>query len=322
MIDLNNNKQCNLVSKITSYALENKDKIALHYENETFSYGTLENISNSFAYSFSEYGIKKGASIGVCLPRGPNLIFTIFGLWKIGALYIPIDANYPSDRINSIIEQSQIKVIITDKDKLNKIKNDNNIKYYLIETQIESLDPAHSVEFNTDIDSNQAACAIFTSGTTGYPKGIIIEHGHLYEIISSSCNLFQLNENDASPLLGSISFDASLYDLLLPLYSGGHCLILDDFCRLEPEYVKKWLSKVTFIHCTPSLMQFFTSIIEKYDLLLPNIKLVLLGGEAVSPELVQDLKRRIPNIKVYVVYGPSEVTILGTFYDYNAPNVM
>ena len=172
----------------------------------------------------------------------------------------------------------------------------------------------------SEVDPEQLAYIIYTSGSTGRPKGVAVEHRQLLHTMQSAQEVFQLTETDCLPSIASFSFDISLLELLCAPLAGGRCLLVSTQGALEPAVIGRMLQIATVLHAVPGLMRRFVSFareqtsretVGRYQ----QLRLLLVGGEAVAPELLAEMKETWRSADMRVLYGPTEASVICGSYE-------
>ncbi len=271
---------------------ENPQNIALVSEDATLTAAELNHKANKIANALIKKGVMPKSNVLVMLHRNSDLIASILGILKAGCAYIPIDLEYPQDRIDYIYENSQADYIISDNDDENSL----NVKELLKETDASTPD--------VEITPDDLAYMIYTSGSTGNPKGVMISHENI-------CNQVQNPKSEYGSLLclATISFDVSVDDILTSL-SNGLKLILASDTQIKniPELIELiGREKPEVSEITPSRLASYLEVPEFCDV-IGCLKCVFLGGEQFSTKVYENFKKYSDAI-VYNSYGPTETTI-------------
>lgn len=265
------------------------DAIAVIYEDVELTYKELDIKSNQLAhYLVDHYSIAKEDLIGIKLERSEWMIISIFGILKTGGAYVPIDPNYPEDRITFIENDTKCKVCI-DEVELKKFRT---LEY-----------PSKSIELSLDLSN--LAYVIYTSGTTGNPKGVMIEHSSLVNLIYWFTDFFNISSSTVAIQLTDISFDPSVEDIFGTLTKGGtyHALPKEKLLNIEElrDYITK--NKINILNYVPKFL---------YELLadkpkIASLNTIVSGGEVLS----EYMKNSILNLgyTLYNNYGPTEITV-------------
>ena len=271
---------------------KNPDNIAIVASDATLTYGEFNKKANRIANALIKRGIGPKSNVLVMLPRTSDLIASIMGILKAGCAFIPIDLEYPKDRIDYIYTNSQADYIISNTDEGNSL----NIADLLNEEDTNNPD--------VDISEHDTAYMIYTSGSTGNPKGVMISHENI-------CNQVQNPKSKYSSLLclATISFDVSLDDILTSL-SNGLKLILASDTQIKniPELIKLLNDeKPEVSEVTPSRLASYLEV-DGFCRAIGCLKCVFMGGEAFSTKVFETF-RKYSDAIVYNSYGPTETTI-------------
>ena len=292
----------------------NPNNIAVMYEDIAFSYKQLNHRVNQIAnYLINTYSVIPQMFIAVSVKPSINLVASFLSILKIGCVYVPIDPNYPSERISLIISEINPSVLITESKLIDNLVFDEN-KILFIDTASAEIERESIVTPNALIHPNFLAYMIFTSGSTGTPKGVMIEHCSLVERLNWLENQYPLDSDDSIINHASSSFDVAIEEILWPLSVGSKLVIapsnssrnIDEFINLV------YKKKVTVIEFVPSLLSVFLSYAERDK--LKYIKFVFVGGEILKPETLQMFYDKT-NARLFNTYGATEATIDSTFFD-------
>ncbi len=272
---------------------------ALAYGEDNISYAEVdEKISAVVAYLHKE-GIGKGDRVGVLLDRSINTIPVILGVLQSGATYVPIDISFPAERARFIVQDSDIKLTITDASSI-----DSN--YVLIETIFAST--FLEVPKEISIHPEDEAYIIYTSGSTGQPKGVSIKHQSLIDYATSFSTYFQLQHSDCVIQQSSFVFDTSIEEIFPILSVGGRLVVSEnpkDFHKLLQECCAH---RVSLLSTNPFLVQYFNENHENYK---HSLRVVISGGDRLIKEQVHKL---LDTVEVYNTYGPTESTVCATYH--------
>lgn len=302
---------------IESNAEQKPDAKALVACDGTFTFSELNAKMNRVANALIAHGVKRGDRVAMLLPRTSRLIFTMFGIMKAGAAYIPCDPHYPFDRIKLILEDSEAAYIVTNEENL------ANLKAQAGEGSIEVLEKALNVEellqcdntVNPAIqqDGSDLAYIIYTSGSTGRPKGVMLHHsGICNELFAHPLNFRNwtiVHEVKCILGLATISFDASVEEIGLPLYNGLTLALASDEIANDPIRLAEFMveNNVGMFQGTPSrLMQLYESDIFRKA--LAGCRSIELGGEKFSDSQLHELQKTT-TAHIFNSYGPTETTV-------------
>eukprot|EP00833_Pecoramyces_ruminatium_P013313 jgi/Orpsp1_1/1187345/evm.model.d7180000057042.1 len=295
------------------------DRIAIVFNEDKITYKELDEISNSLAYYLRSQGIERNDIVPIICDRSPYHIIGILGISKAGGAFLPVDKNLPNERIQFILEDVNPKLVLyrNCKEVIDKLKsNDKKDKYkmYDLEKHNYSL---NCNRINNINKSDDILYVIFTSGTTGNPKGALIRHFNILNYIrefgdekaeKNYCLNNILNKHNIQNILSitNFSFDMSHNEILYTLVHGARIILVDDIIYNDIELLSKYILKnnVEFIKTTPSRMKLLmeNKEIMKY---LNNLRIIMLGGEELSIELCNKIFLS-SNCKLFNSYGPTE----------------
>ncbi len=281
------------------------DGIAIEFEKETITYKELDQKSNQLANYLIEKGVQKEELVLICLEKGIDMIVGILAVMKSGGAYVPIDPNYPKDRIDYILKDTRSNFILSStsfKEVLNEYISLSVI--YLDDDEVFS-----AKEFSLPKDvmpsSSDLAYVIYTSGSTGKPKGVKIEHRALLNFLFAIRDQLDFDHNLKFLSLTTFTFDISILEFFGPLILGGRLILISDSGSKDPEQIQEIInsSMPNCIQATPSRWKMMMN--NGWN---PESNITLLsGGEAIST----DLKEQLTEIStdVWNMYGPTETTI-------------
>lgn len=301
-ININGLTIINLIDSITHQFPSN---IALKYSsgdanslNNTMTYIDLFNKSNQIAHKLiNSYNIIPGDIVGISLRRSMELVCCLIAILKVGGTYVPIDADFPKDRIDYMINDCKPKIIIVNYGS--KIVN-----YPCILVDKLLLNETKLIPNINKSEQSLPAYLIYTSGSTGKPKGCLITHKSITNVLLNYKKELDVTYYDQIWNLTSISFDIMVLELFLPLITGATLLICPQCVSSNPVLLTQWINKEmpTIIQATPTQYSLIVKHLHKNKLLR-----ILVGGESLTIKLANDLLDVTDN--VYNVYGPSETTI-------------
>ncbi|MHC5597800.1 MAG: amino acid adenylation domain-containing protein [Nostoc sp.] len=294
-----------LVELFETQVAKNPNNLALVFESQSLTYQQLNQKANQLAhYLIQNYQIQPDTLIGICVERSLEMIIGVLGILKAGGAYLPIDPNYPQQRIEFMLADCGTSVLLTQSFLLDKLPL-AKLKHQPI-----CLDEGTFAEELTDNPNPQStpdnlAYIIYTSGSTGQPKGVIIEHRAIVNLSLAWAETFEVKHHSRWLQFGSFSFDLSIGEIATAL-SAGACLYLAKKETLLPSQTLVDLlrdRKISHFTISPSAL----AILPQAS--LPDLQAVIVGGEACAAELVAQwgTKRRFFNC-----YGPTESTVIAS----------
>ena len=279
-----------------------KDKKAVVFEDQYLTYGELYDRANQVACVLRASGVEKNDFVGLIFERGISMITGILGTIFAGAAYVPIDPTYPDERIAYILNDCDPKVILTNYDYRTEGRKVINID----EEDDEDLS---SDQTGTVIEASDLAYCIYTSGTSGNPKGVLVEHGNLLHMIHANIHLFELTSNDTVVQVANYIFDQSVSDFFITLSAGATLCIASFNTICTPNLFAKYCNdnEATIIPMTPSL------VAQLDEDQFKSIRILDCGGEAANVDVFKRWRR---HCKVVNSYGPTEATVNASGYYY------
>ncbi|KAF9394338.1 hypothetical protein CPC16_011652, partial [Podila verticillata] len=280
--------------------------IALVHEDQELTYSELNARSNGIAHQLIELGVKPDALVAICVERSLAMIVAILAVLKAGGAYVPLDPTYPSERLRSILEDAAPAVMVVDKAGRAVFGETTLNSLTLVDPNTPSAHPTINPQVQ-GLTSRHLAYIIYTSGSTGKPKGVMIEHRGVVNLAQTHCQLCGIRESRRVLQFASISFDSSVWDIVLALSSGAALYLLPDSIRLDRDKTWDYMHRhsINLAGFTPSFLQ------DGKDLphLIESLTLSF-GGEALSSALLQALINQ--RITVINDYGPTEATVSAT----------
>lgn len=275
-------------------------------DNEALTYEELEQKSNQLAHYLHSLNIDKNQEIivGVCLERKANLIVSLLGILKAGFAYVPLDPSYPKNRLEFMINDSQLSVIITQESLQNNLPDYTGIMVNLDQDH-HSINQGSIEKIELLPNDNKLAYIIYTSGSTGIPKGVEILHKNTVAFINWAINFYTFSQLKGVLASTSICFDLSIFEIFAPLSVGGTVILVDNILHL-PE--SPHATKVTLIDTVPSAI----ATICKINGIPNSVTTVNLAGEALSNNIVQEVYSFKHIQHIFNLYGPSEDTTFST----------
>ena len=248
------------------------------------------------------------------MDRSIEMILSILAVLKAGSSYLPIDPQYPPDRIRYILADSQAKLLLTD--GTSTPFTDLNIQTLTVKgdpvtKQANTADQSPTTRPNKQ-SGTSPAYVIYTSGSTGKPKGVILEHNSAVNLLSNLHDTYPFRTNDVYLLKTAIVFDVSVTECFGWFYGGGRLAILDPGHEKDPEKIVNAIKRhdVTHINFVPSMFSGFLHILQETDIhTLSSLRYIFLAGEALLPPLVEGFNRLTSGIALENLYGPTEACV-------------
>lgn len=281
------------------------DAVAVMAGGVTLTYAWLDAAANRLAHRLIEAGVRPEIPVVVAMRRSPGLVVAYLAVLKAGGAYAPLDPAWPAARIRLVLEETGAPVVIADDGDHEAF---HDVRVLTIDRTIDESDPAGGEDPRVPVHPEQLAYVMFTSGSTGRPKGVSVTHRDVAGLVADRCWRGGVHERVLAH--SSPAFDASTYELWVPLLSGGQVVLApagdQDLHALRRVVAAGRVSAAFF---TTAL---FNLIVAECPDLLAGIGEVWTGGEAVSLAAIEKAARECPRTTLVHVYGPTETTTFAT----------
>ena len=311
----------NILNLFKRSAKKYPDKNALEFIDRSVTYSELDNFSDAIAgHLINLLCEKTGNNPGTSQPillyfdKGVEMIATIIGVTKTNNAYIPIDPNYPKNRVQAIIQETGAQIIFTNtklSDQVNKLSGDNNLQ--IINTDTISLSQNKLTAEELNISNSDIAYILYTSGSTGKPKGICQSQRNLLFYVSKYIDALNIDSSDRISWLSDYTHDASVVDIFSGLLSGATVCVYNTEADMNQFPLGDWIErrKISIYHSVPSLYRLLINSVNG-ECNFISVRYVVLGGEAVSSDDFKMFKRCFPEYSAMInLYGATEATIVG-----------
>jgi len=319
---------------LSASAAKFPDQEAIVYKDRCMTYAELERESNTLAFGLAGIGIEKGDRVGIYMDRSIDSLVGVFGILKAGAAYVPVDPQSPPGRLTYILNKCRIRFLLTTREKLVNIErafSDNSpLEDILV---MNGLDRPRSIGSTklTDwqeikgslggdapqvnaIDSD-IAYILFTSGSTGNPKGVMLSHLNSLTFVNAAHDFFQITKNDRFSNICPLHFDMSVFDLFVAFKAGATVVIIPETTTTFPVKLAEVIAKnkITVWNSVPSALSLLASYknLDSHD--LSSLRLVLFAGEQFPLKYLRRIQDAVPGARFCNMYGQTEANS-STYY--------
>jgi amino acid adenylation domain-containing protein len=269
-----------------------------------FTYEALNEKSNQLAHLLKKQGVKPGTIVGLMVERSLQLVTGIMGIWKAGGAYLPIDLQYPSHRVKYVLEDCSSGILLYGNKKPGSY---THVFIDISAPEVQWEEPRNPTRINTPADP---AVVFYTSGTTGKPKGVILEHTGIINHLQAKINDMQVTGTSIVVENAPFTFDISVWQLFVALITGGKTVIYPDELSLDPAQFLSRLEKdrATILEVIPPYLSSILTALESEPRELQSLDYLVVTGEEVKPNLVKKWFEKYPAVKIMNAYGPTEAS--------------
>ncbi len=300
---------------VDKQAKSSSEKIAISYMEQSLSYDELNKQSNQFANYLIKSGIQNNQLVALYVDRSPNMLIAMLGILKSGAAYLPLDPDYPKERIDFILNDAKVSSLVTERNLEDNLPETNS-SYIFLESFYSNISEYDEISPEIILTPQDIAYVIYTSGSTGKPKGVQVPHSSVSNFLESMAIAPGINQNDVLMAVTTLSFDIAVLELFLPIAVGARIILVDRFTASDGAALLTNIQNenVTIMQATPSTWRLMLSADWN-----PEMKLkVLCGGEAMPKDLAAELVLHASS--VWNMYGPTETTVWSTVYQVQDSN--
>lgn len=281
---------------------------AVTFEGHTLSYLELNERANRLAHYLQKLGVGPETIVGICIERSLEMAIGILGILKAGGAYLPLDPNYPAERLTFMLQDSQAKLLLT-RENLLELFSDPAAGVVLLDREWERIEKEDGDNISHLAKPDNPAYLIYTSGSTGRPKGAQIVHRGLCNLVEAQKKAFGVEEGKSVLQFASFSFDASVWEMAMALGNGARLVMAQQERVASPENLHDLMKEesISIVTLPPTMLQ----LLSHED--LPDLEVVIAAGERCSREIAErwSAGRRFLN-----GYGPTEATVCATLGEY------
>jgi len=293
-------------------AKEQPDKPAVVSSRKNLSFKELDELSNKIGNRLRQLGAKPDKLIAVITEKGWEQVPVVYGILKAGSAYLTIDPEFPKERIKQLLIDGEAEIVLTQSWLKDDLELPAGIKCLCVDNK--DFDDSQSTALEPVQKPENLAYVLYTSGSTGAPKGVMIEHRSVVNRMLDVNERYGIKNTDSAIALTALQHDLSVYDLFGMLIAGGSIVIPDNDKRLDPAHWAEIMlnHKVTFWNSVPAFLEMFVDYLENKkdkNLVPDSFRMVVLSGDWISVSLPGRLKALLPTIQIIGSGGPTETTI-------------
>jgi amino acid adenylation domain-containing protein len=319
-----------LLTRTTALASERE---AVRFEGHCLTYGDLDAHSNQLAHALRAAGVRPGDRVGILLHKSAASVVAVFGIMKAGAVYVPLDVNAPAKRLAYITRNCDIKVLAScgDVSGLRSLLSEDTpatAVVFMDDRDTDAIPPGVRVIAWSDVlrenrgpvrsagaIETDLAYILYTSGSTGEPKGVMISHRAVLTFVNWCCDTFRITRSDRVTSHAPLHFDLSSFDIYATVAVGGTLVLVPECLSVFPEQLTDLLQneRITVTYLVPSVLSLLVTYgkLEGHD--LSPLRAVLFAGEVFPIKYLRQLAHAVPHADYYNLYGPTETNVC-TFY--------
>lgn len=279
------------------------------------SYQELNELSNRIAARLKSLGVGRNELVAIVMHKGWEQVTAALAILFAGGAYMPVDASYPEERVNELLDTGEVNVVLTQKDVLDSCNWPQQVTPLVVDMDSFNDDSAANHEIVQSVDD--LAYVIFTSGSTGKPKGVMIDHTGAANTILDINQRFSVTQNDRVLAISSLSFDLSVYDIFGTLAAGGTLVIPDRDDHRDPKKLLDWVEqeKVTLWNSVPAFVQMFQEYIDADDAArISSLRTIMMSGDWIPLSLPEKLLTVVPDAQIFSLGGATEASIWSILY--------
>lgn len=306
---------CRLYELFEQQARQAPNATALVFGNVELTYAQLNQSANQLAHYLRQMGVGPGVLVGICMHRRPEMIIGLLGTLKAGGAYVPLDASYPKQRLSAMLDDIQMSVVLTTEDLVDELPTDKS-RFVVVDRDW----PEIAKESNDNPEPlgtlDDLCYVIFTSGSTGRAKAAAVQHSGWTNLMNWFDTEFNVNSQDKVLVISSFSFDITQRSIMMPLIVGAELHLLASN-YYDPNLILQTIDarQITLLNSAPSTFYPLVEKSTKAALKLKSLRIVFLGGEAISASRVRAwAESNECQAEIVNVYGVAECSDVSTFH--------
>lgn len=290
---------------------QQQDAIALQFSDQRFTYRELNQGSNQLARYLQKLGVCAEMPVGICL-QGAEAIAAMLAVLKAGGAYVPLDLSYPIDRLHFMLKDAEISIVLSQEKSADTLRMDG-VKVICLEQEWAAIAQESEKNLSVDCSANQLAYVMYTSGSTGISKGVMVPHRAVMRLVCET-NYLQIEPGDRIAQVANLAFDAATFEIWGALLNGAEVIGIDREITLSPVNFAAELQqqKVNILFLTTALLN---QTVSQVPNAFRSLKTLLFGGELANVDRVRSILKFGKPQHLIHVYGPTENTTFSTWYE-------
>lgn len=282
---------------------------AVLFEQETWSYRELNQRANQLAHRLRKHGIGPDRLIGIYLDRSFAMVIALFGILKAGGGYVPIDPSYPQERIDYLLEDSRVELVLTQQEYAARLVTSSQVRCMVLDHELALSQQESELNPEQVVTPDHLAYVIYTSGSTGRPKGVMVTHGGLANYLRWALLAYDVEQGSGSVLHSSLAFDLSVTSLFTPLLAGQPLILLPEAQGLDAlANALRQSRSLSLLKATPAHLKLLTEQLSAEEV-AGRMRGLVIGGEALQWEHVAFWQAHAPQTRMFNEYGPTETVV-------------
>lgn len=318
------------------------ENIAVRYKSTTLSYRDLDQHSDKLACLLTQDGTTPGERVGIYLDKSPEAVISIFAILKSGACYVPLDPLAPEQRLSMIADDCRLtwlitsgarlpvalalaarlkslkRIVVIDAEKPDVELTPRGVTVYYKDDLGQT--PISCLEATQPVDSRDLAYILYTSGSTGQPKGVMISHGAACAFVDWAQNAFKIDSSDVLAAHAPLHFDLSIFDIFVAVASGATICLVPQGWSFLPKTIADFIIQngITTWYSVPTALVQLAMYEDFAHLDFPDLRRILFAGEVFPSKYLRQLMQLLPQADYFNLYGPTETNVI-TFYQVKKP---
>lgn len=298
---------------IAAQAARIPEQLALVCGAEHLTYAELDQKTNQLAHALQKMGVGPESLVALCLERSPAMLVAILGVLKAGGAYLPLDPNYPAERLAFVLADAGVPLVLTQEHLAGRLPA-GQARLFCLDSQWHQAASEPADDPAVPVSPRNLAYVIYTSGSTGQPKGVLVEHGGLTNYLCWAVEAYRVAEGGGAPVHSSLGFDLTVTSLFLPLLAGRTVTLLPDGQGVEVLEALRQGGGYSLVKITPAHLQMLRHAMDPAAA-AGWARALVIGGEALTGESLAFWQSHAPATRLINEYGPTETVVGCAVYE-------